>query len=56
MWTVAEGSQVTEDQMKALFGLGLHPNAAAIVNHLVTVNGLAKQPAPSTPPSSAGRF
>ena len=42
MWTVTEGSQVTEDQMKALFGLGLHPNAAVIVKHLVTVNGLAK--------------
>ena len=28
--------------MKALFGLGLHPNAAAIVQHLVTVNGLSK--------------
>ncbi|WP_225331228.1 MobF family relaxase [Mycobacterium intracellulare] len=30
VWAVPEGSQVTEAQMKALFGEGLHPNADAI--------------------------
>ena len=30
----ADGSQVTEDQMKALFGEGLHPNADRITAHL----------------------
>ncbi|ETA92175.1 exonuclease V subunit alpha [Mycobacterium avium 10-5581] len=30
LWAVPEGSQVTEAQMKALFGEGLHPNADAI--------------------------
>jgi len=34
MWTVEEGSTVTETQMKALFGLGLHPNADKISEHL----------------------
>ncbi|MCH9728962.1 MAG: relaxase domain-containing protein, partial [Actinomycetia bacterium] len=29
-WTVQEGSEVTEDQMKELFGLGVHPNARAL--------------------------
>ncbi|MBV8347547.1 MAG: relaxase domain-containing protein, partial [Mycolicibacterium sp.] len=35
IWRVEAGSQVTEDQMKALFGLGMHPNADKIVTHLV---------------------
>lgn len=34
LWQVAEGSQVSEDQMKALFGEGLHPNADRITKHL----------------------
>ncbi|MBY0286791.1 MAG: relaxase domain-containing protein [Mycobacteriaceae bacterium] len=35
LWRVEEGSQVSEDQMKALYGLGMHPNAAAMVKHLI---------------------
>ena len=31
---VTEGSAVTEDQMKALFGEGLHPNATHITEYL----------------------
>ncbi|WP_308212863.1 MobF family relaxase [Mycolicibacterium arenosum] len=34
VWTVEDGSTVTEPQMKALFGLGLHPNADRISDHL----------------------
>lgn len=34
LWDVAQGSQVGEDQMKALFGEGLHPNADRITKHL----------------------
>lgn len=34
LWGVAHGSQVSEDQMKALFGEGLHPNADRITRHL----------------------
>ncbi|WP_459963174.1 MobF family relaxase, partial [Mycobacterium avium] len=34
LWGVAHGSQVSEDQMKALFGEGLHPNADQITRHL----------------------
>ncbi|KPN44928.1 MobF family relaxase [Mycobacterium intracellulare] len=34
LWGVDEGSQVSEDQMKALFGEGLHPNADRITKHL----------------------
>ena len=41
LWSVPEGSEVSEDQMKALFGEGLHPNAEAITRHL-TGSGLAK--------------
>jgi conjugative relaxase-like TrwC/TraI family protein len=33
-WGVEHGSQVSEDQMKALFGEGLHPNADQITRHL----------------------
>lgn len=35
LWGVAAGSQVSEDQMKALFGEGLHPNADRITRHLI---------------------
>ncbi len=35
LWTVEPGSEVTEDHMKAIFGLGLHPNAAALVKQLI---------------------
>ncbi len=38
-WQVDAGSTVTEDQMKALFGEGLHPNADAITK-VVTGRGL----------------
>ncbi|WP_454561886.1 MobF family relaxase [Mycobacterium haemophilum] len=34
IWTVAQGSQVSEAQMAALFGEGLHPNADAISAYL----------------------
>ena len=34
-WTVAEGSEVSEPQMKALFGEGLHPNAEKIAEALL---------------------
>ena len=36
LWRVQAGSVVTEDHMKALFGLGLHPNAAAISELLIS--------------------
>ncbi|MDO3013296.1 MobF family relaxase [Mycobacteroides abscessus subsp. abscessus] len=34
LWSVAAGSEVNEQQMKALFGEGLHPNADKITKHL----------------------
>jgi len=34
-WTVDEGSEVTAEQMKALFGLGQHPNAEKIATKAV---------------------
>jgi conjugative relaxase-like TrwC/TraI family protein len=34
LWGVPHGSEVAEDQMKALFGEGLHPNADRITRHL----------------------
>ena len=34
VWTVEQGSVVTEAQMKALFGEGLHPNADKISEHV----------------------
>ena len=34
VWTVEHGSVVTEEQMKSLFGLGVHPNADKIYNHV----------------------
>ncbi|MGV7254584.1 MobF family relaxase [Mycobacterium kansasii] len=43
LWTVAEGSAVSEAQMRALFGEGLHPNADEITKYLIArgVHGLA---------------
>ncbi|WP_179476448.1 MobF family relaxase, partial [Mycolicibacterium vinylchloridicum] len=37
LWGVPEGSEVTEEQMKALFGEGLHPNATKITEHLTGI-------------------
>lgn len=34
LWSVADGSEVGEEQMKALFGEGLHPNADRITQRL----------------------
>lgn len=48
---VPEGSQVTEAQMKALFGEGLHANADAITAY-ATARGV-RGVAASTPPNSA---
>jgi hypothetical protein len=36
LWRIEAGSQVSEDQMKTLFGFGLHPNADKIVKHLIS--------------------
>ncbi|UWW08709.1 relaxase domain-containing protein [Mycolicibacterium brumae] len=36
LWNVEAGSEVTEDQMKNLFGLGVHPNATPLARHLMT--------------------
>jgi conjugative relaxase-like TrwC/TraI family protein len=41
LWSVLHGSAVSEDQMKALFGEGLHPNAERITRHC-TGSGVAK--------------
>ena len=41
LWAVPPGSPVSEEQMKALFGEGLHPNADQITRHL-TGAGVAK--------------
>jgi hypothetical protein len=35
LWSVPEGSEVTGDQMKDLFGEGLHPNADRIAERLI---------------------
>lgn len=50
VWSVEEGSTVTEAQMKALFGLGLHPNADKISEHVSGVWAFNLQ---SQPPSWA---
>ncbi len=34
IWAVAPGSIVSEDQMRALYGEGLHPNTERIMNHV----------------------
>lgn len=44
VWAVQAGSEVTEDQMKALFGEGLHPNATKISDYLIG-RGLASEAA-----------
>lgn len=44
VWAVRAGSEVTEDQMKALFGEGLHPNATKISDYLIG-RGLASEAA-----------
>jgi conjugative relaxase-like TrwC/TraI family protein len=36
LWRIEPGSHVTEAHMKALFGLGLHPNAGQIAEHLIS--------------------
>ncbi len=43
VWAVEAGSQVSEAQMKALFGEGLHPNADAIAAYVTKrgVHGVA---------------
>lgn len=35
LWSLDQDSMVTEDHMKALFGLGWHPNAEAIMHRMV---------------------
>jgi conjugative relaxase-like TrwC/TraI family protein len=42
LWTVEPGSEVTEVQMRALYGEGLHPNAERIMNH-VAGRGVSSQ-------------
>ena len=42
MWRIDSGSAVTEDQMKAIYGLGLHPNAGKIAEHLIANMGTPK--------------
>ncbi|SLI17156.1 exonuclease V subunit alpha [Mycobacteroides abscessus subsp. massiliense] len=44
VWAVQAGSEVAEDQMKALFGEGLHPNATKISDYLIG-RGLASEAA-----------
>jgi conjugative relaxase-like TrwC/TraI family protein len=52
LWSVTDGSEVTEDQMKALFGEGLHPNAERITRHL---SGLGLGRAGATAAARLGR-
>jgi conjugative relaxase-like TrwC/TraI family protein len=47
MWRIEAGSPVSDDQMKALFLLGLHPNTDKIVKHLIS-HGIGKAAAKST--------
>ncbi|QIV79898.1 MobF family relaxase [Mycolicibacterium frederiksbergense] len=42
MWRIDSGSAVIEDQMKAIYGLGLHPNAGKIAEHLIANMGTPK--------------
>jgi conjugative relaxase-like TrwC/TraI family protein len=46
IWTVDEGSEVSEAQMRALYGLGLHPNAERIQTY-VAGRGIGSQRAAS---------
>ncbi|MGV7918617.1 MobF family relaxase [Mycobacterium kansasii] len=41
MWRIQPGAVVTEDHMKALFGLGLHPNAG-VISELLISQGVPK--------------
>lgn len=41
MWRIQPGAAVTEDHMKALFGLGLHPNAG-VISELLISQGVPK--------------
>jgi conjugative relaxase-like TrwC/TraI family protein len=51
-WGVEAGSQVSEEQMKALFGEGLHPNADQITRH---VSGLGAGKAGAAAAARLGR-
>src|SRR5690606_2643797 len=44
IWAVSEGSEVSEDQMRALFGEGMHPNASRIMTY-VSERGLGAREA-----------
>ncbi|MCV7047349.1 relaxase domain-containing protein [Mycobacterium frederiksbergense] len=46
IWTVEAGSGVSEEQMRALYGEGIHPNAERIENH-VAGRGIGTQRAAS---------
>ncbi|WP_431236076.1 MobF family relaxase (plasmid) [Mycolicibacterium psychrotolerans] len=52
LWSVTARSEVTEEQMKALFGEGLHPNAERITRHL---SGLGLGRAGATAAARLGR-
>ena len=52
IWTVPEGSEVDEQQMAALFGEGLHPNAVDITNYSL---GRGAQPAVAIESAHLGR-
>jgi hypothetical protein len=52
IWTVPEGSEVHEEQMAALFGEGLHPNAVDITNYTL---GRGAQPAVAIESAHLGR-
>ena len=55
IWTVPEGSEVHEEQMAALFGEGLHPNAVDITNYNLAprrATGVAIEDCPTGPPDS----
>lgn len=45
IWTVAEGSGVSEAQMRALYGVGLHPNAERIQTYVTGRNMGNQRPA-----------
>ncbi|WP_174546044.1 MobF family relaxase, partial [Mycolicibacterium chlorophenolicum] len=46
IWTVEEGSAVSEAQMRALYGVGLHPNAERIQTYVIN-RGMGSQRAAS---------
>src|SRR4029077_630893 len=52
IWTVPKGSEVHEQQMAALFGEGLHPNAVDITNYSL---GRGAQPAVAIESAHLGR-